>query len=780
MRRLVHLVVTVVTAVAAFATLTSVASAQGTGYLLTVAARECPHYTDVTANLARNNIMESLRDLGADTLYTSGQPISVANEDRGQPDCRPLEDWRLTLGEGIGGQQTGTFGTLSYVRNAFPTAIVTRPEVPERTGSGAIVPGEVVRGAVTIELTQRQFELAAKPNRLWIQGGTPSDPINDGDFPGEYGFAALRCAIDNLNGDNVEWISYPSGGRHVYCYAYYVKPPPLAGTIVVRKSIDSPGQQLSETFGFGGNISYTPDGTFSLSPSTGRPASISFVRGETRPQDAPWRVTESVPEGWELASLECDSRTGESTSAIVGGGASIRLADGDTVTCDYVNRPRPLSTLAVRKRTLGGTGAFPVTVTPPRAPAFATTLVTERPGVAVGADTGFTGPGTFAIDEEIPDSDAGRWRLAVVSCDGVRLPATLPVRVEVQGADAPTCTLTNVFRPNGAIVVDAVTRGGLARIGYRILRDRPGDVASYEQSATTTAEDRPARASGDATDRLRLSRYAITQLQPESGPGDQWSLVAVTCDGTRVTPVNGTVLVRLRGSDPKVACTFENELEKAAVPPEPPIAGDGATDGGDTGGGGSTAGSASGNPVAPNAPVGGVDTGLGGLAGFALRGTPPRAAAVGLGGAGMRVSVPSVGLEAPVDAVGVRRNGELAAPRSVSRAGWWRNGARPGQRGPAVIVGHRDSRTGPAAFAGLERVRRGALVTVAGPGGRATTTTFRVTRVIRVAKDRFPSRVVYGPTLQRSLRLVTCTGRFDTARGHYRDNLVVLATRVGA
>jgi hypothetical protein len=44
------------------------ASAEGTGLLVTVAARECASYQDIRANLARNNIMESLEDLGLDTL----------------------------------------------------------------------------------------------------------------------------------------------------------------------------------------------------------------------------------------------------------------------------------------------------------------------------------------------------------------------------------------------------------------------------------------------------------------------------------------------------------------------------------------------------------------------------------------------------------------------------------------------------------------------------------------------------------------------------------------
>ena len=45
---------------------------QGTDYFVTIAARQCPTYEDITANRARNNIQESLKDLGPDTPYAAG------------------------------------------------------------------------------------------------------------------------------------------------------------------------------------------------------------------------------------------------------------------------------------------------------------------------------------------------------------------------------------------------------------------------------------------------------------------------------------------------------------------------------------------------------------------------------------------------------------------------------------------------------------------------------------------------------------------------------------
>ena len=57
--------------------------------------------------------------------------------------------------------------------------------------------------------------------------------------------------------------------------------------------------------------------------------------------------------------------------------------------------------------------------------------------------------------------------------------------------------------------------------------------------------------------------------------------------------------------------------------------------------------------------------------------------------------------------------GELVVP-PVDRVGWVRGGPRPGEPGRTVLIGHRDSQSGAAPFAGLASLRPGrAVVTVA-------------------------------------------------------------------
>src|SRR5829696_2991754 len=128
----------------------------GTDRFVTLVARQCPAYPDITANRARNDIQESLRDLGADTPYRAGQPIDPAIESANQPNCTPLPDWTFTLGTGYSSRAvSGPWGSLSIVRSPYDTNIVTQPSVPLRDYAGRPT-GQFIEGATTIELTPAQ------------------------------------------------------------------------------------------------------------------------------------------------------------------------------------------------------------------------------------------------------------------------------------------------------------------------------------------------------------------------------------------------------------------------------------------------------------------------------------------------------------------------------------------------------------------------------------------------------------------------------------------------
>lgn len=139
----------------------------------------------------------------------------------------------------------------------------------------------------------------------------------------------------------------------------------------------------------------------------------------------------------------------------------------------------------------------------------------------------------------------------------------------------------------------------------------------------------------------------------------------------------------------------------------------------------------------------------------------------------VRIEIPSIGVSDPVEPLGLNGDGSLQVPADFGHTGWYTGRPVPGDVGPAVIVGHVDSRRGPAVFYRLRDLRPGAEVMVHRSDGSRVA--FAVERSARHPKSNFPTEEVYGPTTERALRLITCGGTFDRTSRHYRDNIIVFA-----
>jgi Sortase domain len=163
--------------------------------------------------------------------------------------------------------------------------------------------------------------------------------------------------------------------------------------------------------------------------------------------------------------------------------------------------------------------------------------------------------------------------------------------------------------------------------------------------------------------------------------------------------------------------------------------------------------------------------GAGGEPAAEVRSTRGVGEAVGVGSP-VSIAIPAVGVDARVVPVGLRADRAMEVP-AVDLVGWYELGPRPGEAGPAVVVGHVDSRSGPAVFSRLGELRRGDRIVVGQQGGAARS--FRVERVERHPKTALPVRRIWDHTRHPVLRLITCGGSFDRSTGHYRDNIVVYA-----
>jgi uncharacterized repeat protein (TIGR01451 family) len=557
------------------------ASAQGdsgSGYSVTFVALSCPTYTDIFANRARNDIQESLKDLGPDTQYTSSDFLVNPDEESKAPQdrCSPLPNWRFTLGTGIQAEASvGVWGSLSIVTNPYDTPITTQASTPLLNQNGQPIGNAMIAGATTIRLTDAQREQASHSGQLWAQGGTPTDPVLAGTFPGpEYGFGALRCAVDALNGDNVEYIYFPAGVTHVFCYGIYVKPPPTAGTITIRKVVTGAPAGDNPSFPFNGNISFDPNG-FQLANGQ----SMEFFRAG----GADWDVTEGSVANYERVSSSCTATTangapGKSTATYSESTISVHLVATEHVTCTYTNRyVPPAGGLTIRKITLGGVGSFNYVVSPasggtshrPRA-------TTTEPGIPVDAEPSLLSlaPGTYTLRERPVSTPGGHWRLVSVHCDDVSESSTRPVTVEIHSGVGTICTFVNRFVAVGAISISKISTGGTGTATF-VVGPNSGPPAQYLQHATTTAEGVPADATpatpADATNHLRLGPYTIIEQLPPSTNPDSWALASVQCNGVAEPFAQGTVHVTLTRANPSVHCTFTDFFNHVSPPVPPPV-----------------------------------------------------------------------------------------------------------------------------------------------------------------------------------------------------------------
>lgn len=138
-----------------------------------------------------------------------------------------------------------------------------------------------------------------------------------------------------------------------------------------------------------------------------------------------------------------------------------------------------------------------------------------------------------------------------------------------------------------------------------------------------------------------------------------------------------------------------------------------------------------------------------------------------------RLRIPSIAVDTGLIDLGLRPDGTMEVPPDGTAAGWYVHSPNPGEIGPAVLTAHVDWQGGKGVFYDLSRTSPGDAVEVDRADG--STARFTVRRIAHYAKDRFPTSAVYGDVDSAQLRLITCSGDFDQASGHYRDNVVVFA-----
>ena len=397
-------------------------------------------------------------------------------------------------------------------------------------------------------------------------------------------------------------------------------------------------------------------------------------------------------------------------------------------------------------------------------------LTDPGPDVAEGLAYGDVG----SYRELTPGSYAVSVRAAGT---GSRTPPSLSIRVDVPAGGARTVALSGSFADLSlAVLTDDLSAPGPESARLRVLAAAAGAPA-VDVSRTggpSLAQDLPFGAAGSAItvpagrSAVRVDGGRPAELPLDLAAGSISTLLVLERPGGGLT-----LRVVLDAAGPAAVPT-------GAVPA----------------GGGGTAGTATALALACLAAGGALactgrrravlvmaatlSTGLLPRGPAAAEPAPPvlsvTQAATGAPVVPTRLRVPSAGVDTALTGIALAPGGVLVPPDDPGAAGWFAQGPAPGAPGPAVIAGHVDDSAGPAVFARLHDVAAGDPVLVTGADG--STVGFTVTRVARYRKDAFPTAEVYGPTTGAELRLITCGGDFDRARGSYLDNVVVYASAV--
>lgn len=135
-----------------------------------------------------------------------------------------------------------------------------------------------------------------------------------------------------------------------------------------------------------------------------------------------------------------------------------------------------------------------------------------------------------------------------------------------------------------------------------------------------------------------------------------------------------------------------------------------------------------------------------------------------------RILISDIGVDAELVGVGLADDSSMETPAYDSnQAGWYTEGPRPGEAGPAVIAAHVDSSTGPDVFARLDELDPGDEIIVIDTDGERHA--WAVNRVEQHDKDALPIDDIWPAIDYPALTLITCAGDYEV--DEYADNLIV-------
>ncbi|EUJ42730.1 class F sortase [Listeria riparia] len=128
-------------------------------------------------------------------------------------------------------------------------------------------------------------------------------------------------------------------------------------------------------------------------------------------------------------------------------------------------------------------------------------------------------------------------------------------------------------------------------------------------------------------------------------------------------------------------------------------------------------------------------------------------------------------IENPVRPVGTDKDGRMEVPDGIDAVYWYKFGPSPGDKGNAIIAGHRDWGGELGLFKYLEDITLGEKVIIGYEDG--TQKTFAVKSKKSYAFKDFPQELM-DTTKGKQVTLISCTGTFNRSLDGYQNREVVI------
>jgi sortase (surface protein transpeptidase) len=139
--------------------------------------------------------------------------------------------------------------------------------------------------------------------------------------------------------------------------------------------------------------------------------------------------------------------------------------------------------------------------------------------------------------------------------------------------------------------------------------------------------------------------------------------------------------------------------------------------------------------------------------------------------------IPSLGINAQIEKVGINDKGNIASPKTFKTVGLYKYGPVPGAPGVAILDGHVNNGLGlKGVFADLEDIEIGNIITIVDEKGKKLD--FQVEKIATVDYTTRLDEISFKNSGQSQILLVSCQGNWVKNEKTYDKRLLVLANLI--